>query len=103
MRSEINQREWSRVRCWQMGGEVQTQAMINRGDNFGGIYRALDRIRADFVAFSNNPPSLHAASGKLTRPALRPVISSAGRIYLRCSTKFSQVANERIVQHPALK
>src|SRR5688572_23743860 len=82
--------------------QIEAETVINSGDNFVRSNRTFDRIRADFIAFADDPSALHTAARKITGPALRPVVASAGRIYFWRASKFSQIANKRVVEHPAL-
>ena len=77
--------------------------MIDRRHDFGRIDRAFDRIGADFVAFADHAPAFDAASGKIHCPTLRPVVASAGGIDLRRATELGEVADQRVVEHPALE
>ena len=76
--------------------------MVDRGHDFAGIYRTLDRVGADLVALPDHAPAFDAAAGEIDRPALRPMIAAARGIDLGCATEFGKVADQCGVEQAAL-
>ncbi len=69
--------------------------------SFGATGRSAG-YAADRVAATDDAAPLDAAAGKITRPALRPVVAAAGRIDPRRAAELGQVADQRVVEHAAL-
>src|SRR5258705_3351236 len=77
--------------------------MINRGHDFRRLHRTLDRVRANIIALPNDSAALDSAPGEINRPALWPMIAAASRVDLGGASELSEIANQRLVQHPALR
>src|SRR6267154_2485360 len=89
LRAVIDQRKRARLRAGQMGFQIQPETMINGRHNFSRFDRALDRISANLVALAHDSSAFDAASGKVSRPALRPMVASAGGIDLGRAAELS--------------
>src|ERR1051325_10891112 len=101
--SKIDDGKWPAAWTRKFCGQIQTQTVVNGGYNFRRLNGALHGVCPDVIALADNAPAFHAAACKINRPALRPMIAAAGGIDFRGSSKFRQVTDERIIQHPPLE
>ena len=76
--------------------------MEDGGGDVGRLDGSVGGDRADRVACTDDPPSLHSATGETDGETLRPVVATTGRIHARGSAELGEVADEGRVEESAL-
>src|SRR6266576_976019 len=85
----INQGKRARLRSWEVGFEIQAEAVEDGRNDFRWFDGTLDRVTADFVALTDDTPAFDTAAREIYGPALRPMVTAPGWIDFRRSAKFS--------------
>src|SRR4051794_30462541 len=92
--AEIDDREGSAGRAWQVGLEVEAEAVEDGRGDVGRLDRPVRRHRADRVAGADDPAPLDPAAGEADGEALRPVVAPPGGVHPRGPPELGQVADQ---------
>ena len=76
--------------------KIESDAFVNGRDDLRRRHRPFSGERADFVAASDDAPTLDAAAREIDRPALRPMIASARGINFRRPSKLAGRDHHRV-------
>ena len=82
--------------------QVQAETVKNCCNRIARQHWPIRGDTTDRIACPNDLSALNATAGKVNCETLRPVVSTASRIYFWRSAKFGKVADHRIVQHSSL-
>src|SRR5262245_49751008 len=102
MLAGVDQRERPSLRTRQLGFQIETEAVVDRGHDLRWIDRPLGRHPTDAVARANDAAPLHSASGEIHSPTLWPMIASAGWVDARRAAELGQVRDQRVAEHASL-
>ena len=102
MHAVIDDGEGAALGAGEFGFEVEAEAVVDGGDDFGGFHGAFGGFAANGVAATDDTATLNTAAGHVDGPTLRPVVATAGGVDLRGATKFADVADRCVIQHATL-
>ena len=80
---------------------VETEAFKDRGHDVARPDGPLCREATHGVAGADHAAACHAAASEAAAEALRPMVTAAGRVDLRCAAKLAERGHERVVEHAA--
>src|ERR1041384_3200270 len=102
LRPKIHEREWPAGWTWEMRVEIEAEGFVSGRNDHRGTHGAFRRVGAYFVGLSHHAAALHSAAGETHRPAIRPVVATAGGVHLRSAPEFGEVADHRVIEQAAL-
>src|SRR5688572_12636668 len=82
--------------------KIEPEGLVNGRDDFIGLDRAFNGIRADIVALADDATAFDSAAREVTGPALRPMVAATRGIDLRGAAKFGEVTDKSVIEHAPL-